>query len=523
MGYSYSQLDKDNFKWFTKDIAAKSLVSMQLSKGMMRGLKRCYMEMSYPISAIAGKNGSGKSTLLAMACCAYHNSESGYLPYDRNKTYYTFSDFFIQTSDENKIEGVEIWYKSVNHWRGSKGQEFDGIGQQRRYKKQGGKWNKYQKRANRNVIFSGIQRIVPPGERKTERTYSGKFESVKLDEQTQQKILEIASRVLNRKYESLDLRTVDRRRLFVVDRNSAHYSGFNMGAGENAIFTLLIELFSAGKNTLLVIDEIELGLHEEAQRRLVEELKKICLELHCQVICSTHSAAILDSLPPEARYYVESDQQKTEISKGISSAYALGKLSGGKEKELIIFTEDEVGKAVVLGTLSQQMRERVNIIPIGSDQAVLRQLSACYREGRHNCMAFLDGDKQVNDAIAKKQVKNHLEGRVGPDYERWIGKRICYLPGEAWPERFIVTVGKDYAINDIAKLWRMEEGEVENFLNGALLEEKHKEFRYLSGKTSQKEEVIQNDIIRCVSAKKAEMFDLIEKQIAEVLEDLIVN
>ncbi|MEI3363534.1 MAG: AAA family ATPase [Oscillospiraceae bacterium] len=98
---------------------------------------------------------------------------------------------------------------------------------------------------------------------------------------------------MGKQYTSLDLRTVDRRRLFVVDRQAHHYSGFNMGAGENAIFTILIELFSAGEGALLVIDEIELGLHEEAQKAFIEELKKICKERHCQIICSTHSEQYL--------------------------------------------------------------------------------------------------------------------------------------------------------------------------------------------------------------------------------------
>lgn len=521
MSYSYSTIDNKNFEWFTKDIEAKSLVRMELTKGTMRGLKKSYMEMSYPISAIAGKNGSGKSTLLAMACCAYHNREDGYCPNDRNKPYYTFSDFFIQTADENKIEGVEIWYSSVNHWRTRNGKEYDGIGSQRRYKKRGGKWNKYQKRAYRNVIFSGIQRIVPPGERKTERTYSGKFQSVNLDEATKSKILEIASIVLNRKYGVLDLRTVDRRRLFVVDHNKAHYSGFNMGAGENAIFTLLIELFSAGRNTLLVIDEIELGLHEEAQRRLMEELKKVCLELHCQIICSTHSAAILDSLPPEARFYVESNDARTEIKQGISSAYALGKLSGGKERELVIFTEDEVGKAVVLGTLSQTIRERVNVIPIGSDQAVLKQLCAYYREKKENCLAFLDGDKRKNKTEAKKQVKNHLEGRVGADFDEWIDKRLCYLPGTVWPEKYIVTMGKNFAVKDLAQLWRIEQQELCGLLDDALMAGKHKEMYSLSESTSQNIAIIQNDIIRCLSNMKTEEFVQIEQAIEKVLDGMI--
>lgn len=79
-----------------------------------------------------------------------------------------------------------------------------------------------------------------------------------------------------------------------------------MGAGENAIFSLLIEIFSAGKNSLIVVDEIELGLHEEAQKRLIYELKKICAKLHCQIICSTHSAKIIDALPPEGRFFIES-------------------------------------------------------------------------------------------------------------------------------------------------------------------------------------------------------------------------
>ena len=115
-----------------------------------------------------------------------------------------------------------------------------------------------------------------------------------LNQDTKNRILDIASKVLGKKYTTLDLRTVDKRRLFVVDRKEKHYSGFNMGAGENAVFSLLIELFSAGKNTLLVIDEIELGLHESAQKRLIQELKELCLELHCQIICSTHSSTILD-------------------------------------------------------------------------------------------------------------------------------------------------------------------------------------------------------------------------------------
>ena len=519
MSYSYSQEDKTNLQWFKKDINAKSLVSIELRFGVLRGLYPCSLSFEYPVTAIAGKNGSGKSTILALACCAYHNNKSGYKG-DRLKTYYTYSDFFIQTEDEIKVEGVEIWYGSINRWTGGKPKHnFEGIGYQRKYKKKGGKWDKYEKRPNRNVVFLGIQRIVPPGEKKTERTYSGKFTSVKLEDRTKTEILEIASRILGKRYTSLDLRTVSKRRLFVVDRNKKHYSGFNMGAGENAVFSLLIEIFSAGKNSLIVVDEIELGLHEEAQKRLIYELKKICIKLHCQIICSTHSAKILDALPPEGRFFIESGDNSTRILNGISSEFAMGRLNGGESKEIIVYTEDEMGKAIVEGSLPQNMRERIHIIPIGSDQAVLKQLSAKYREEKENCIAFLDGDKKEDVLKAKKQIKSHLEGRVNPDFDEWIEKRLLYLPGNEWPEKFLIDCAAKTAVNELAERWQVAEEKLTQFLDMALVAGKHREIYDLANRLAQTKDITLSDIIRILSQKNRPEFEVIENSIREVLKE----
>ena len=66
-----------------------------------------------------------------------------------------------------------------------------------------------------------------------------------------------------------------------------------MGAGENAVISILLELLLAGAGTLLVIDEIELGLHAKAQKEFITVLKEICRSNKCQEICSTHSDIIL--------------------------------------------------------------------------------------------------------------------------------------------------------------------------------------------------------------------------------------
>lgn len=518
----YSKIDKDNLKLFKNNGQYKTLKSIQLKIGKLRGLYPCTIEFNFPISAIAGKNGAGKSTILAMACCAYHNNKDGYMPVDHNKTYYTFSDFFVGTFDEEKIEGLEIDYNFVVLLRGIKtGKKVLRSKTQVRVKKKGGKWNDYDQRYKRNVIFSGIQRIVPPSERKTERSYSGRFKSTKLDVDTKRRILEIASRVLGKKYTSLDLRTVNKRRLFVVDRPSNRYSGFNMGAGENAIFRVLIELFSAGEGALLVIDEIELGLHEKAQRKFINELKEICKELKCQVICSTHSSVILDSLPPEGRFFVDSYDKKTVITPGISSEYAMGKLSGTGKEELTVYVEDDIGQAIVSNSLPGNIRERIGIIPIGSDQAVLRQLAARYREKKHNCIAFLDGDKRSLYSTGKRQIKKYLEDRfdcTNEEMDRWISDRLKYLPGVTWPEAWLIQHASDLICESLAKLWKVDADMVFEYCNEAILAGKHNEFHIISQKASQKVDQIKSDIVRCLAEAVPSEFEYIESNIIELIE-----
>lgn len=46
-----------------------------------------------------------------------------------------------------------------------------------------------------------------------------------------------------------------------------------MGAGENALFEIFSILYSAEPGALIIVDEIELGLHAEAQVKLIERLK----------------------------------------------------------------------------------------------------------------------------------------------------------------------------------------------------------------------------------------------------------
>lgn len=108
--YRESDDDKKLRKWFSNDLSRSLLRAIELRKGNMRGLAPFAMSIDYPISAIAGRNGAGKSTILAMACCAYHNRKDGFKLRQRRNAYYTFSDFFVQHTEEIPPQGIEIFY-----------------------------------------------------------------------------------------------------------------------------------------------------------------------------------------------------------------------------------------------------------------------------------------------------------------------------------------------------------------------------------------------------------------------------
>ena len=322
MKYRESTKDKKLRQRFANDNAHALLRQIRLETGELRGINSLDIRFEYPITAIAGKNGAGKSTILALACCAYHNLKQGFKLPKRKTTYYTFSDLFVQHTEEVPPQGISIRYWIAhNRWKKTAAlPEGIGIGQQRRWKNQGGKWNDYADRVRKNVVFLGIERIVPHSERSQSRSYSKVFK----DSQPQgweDEVKEAVGYVLGKSYDKFRYLEHSKYSLPMVQVGETIYSGFNMGAGENALFEIFSTIYSCGEGALLVMDEVELGLHAEAQKKFIDRLKDACLATHTQVICTTHSKEIFDCLPYDARYLIECVNGKTKITDSISSDF----------------------------------------------------------------------------------------------------------------------------------------------------------------------------------------------------------
>jgi predicted ATPase len=482
MKYRESKLDNDNRKWFENDNSRQTLASVQLDKGTLRGLTPFILQFKYPITAIAGKNGSGKSTLLGIAACGFHNRKNGYKFKWRKNTYYTFSDFFIQTVGEVPPQGISIWYGiKHNSWRVTpKNPDKEGLKFQHRTKKQGGKWADYASRVNRDVVFFGIERVVPHSEKSVSKSYRNAFKKQN-KYGWEDEVKTIVGKILNKNYTNFEYAEYSKYRLPIVECPEGIYSGFNMGAGENALFEIFSTIYSCSEGALIVIDEIELGLHVEAQKKFVNQLKTVCRDRKIQVICTTHSKHIFEQLPLDARVFIENINGQTIITEKISSEFAFGKLAATNSNELNILVEDKTAFSLVSSLLPNNLRNRVNIEVIGSWSALSRQAASIrQRKGEYNFLIVFDGDQSTNyKAIQNVYIKSLETFECKETEVEWLDSKICFLPGTDWPEKWMLLNSLQFA-KQLAEVNNCTEYELIDIVETALQAEKHSEFHSMN-------------------------------------------
>lgn len=478
MKYRESKLDKDNRNWFENDFSKQTLASIHLCSGELRGLSPFKLEFKYPISAIAGKNGSGKSTLIGIAACGFHNIKTGFKFKWRKYSYYTFSDFFIQSIEEVPPQGIEInhWIKH-NNWRiTSNNPTKEGLNFQTRIKKKGGRWNDYSGRVKRDVVYFGIERVVPHSEKSVSKSYKNAFKKQKIYG-WEEDVKNAVGKILNKKYDCFEYAEYSKYRLPIVTSGSITYSGFNMGAGENTLFEIFSTIYSCKEGALIVIDEIELGLHVEAQKKLMYQLKKLCLKRKIQIICTTHSKHIFEELPMDARFFIESIGGVTNIIENISSEFAFGKLAAVNSSELDIFVEDKTAFSLIDALLPSNIRNRVNLEVIGSSSALARQMASIrHRKEEKNFIVIFDGDQTNNKKAIRLSYLKALENYVDKEKEEeWFDSKITFLPGNEWPEKWMLVESLKY-IDELSMITNSTPDEMLDILESAQQADKHSEF-----------------------------------------------
>ena len=144
------------------------------------------------------------------------------------------------------------------------------------------------------------------------------------------------------------------------DNPEKGYSEFHFGAGEASIIRIVSEIEQAPEQCLMLIEEIENGLHPVATRRLVEYLIEVAKRKSSQIIFTTHSNAALAPLPDIAVWSCYNGR----LQQGKLDVEALRTLTGELSCELAVFTEDSFGALLAEVTLRTLTRKGVRFSSI---------------------------------------------------------------------------------------------------------------------------------------------------------------
>lgn len=393
------------------------LLSMKLRE--LRSFRDASIRFDFPVTALVGPNGAGKTTVLGAAGLIYNSVKP--------------SRFFAKSGKyDEAMKGWRVEYQLLSGT--TKGQD---AARTASYLK--AKWNRTAVRRPVKVI--GISRTLPVGEKKEVYKFVGGDFKGFSETEFPETVRTAVERILGK--EAANYLRVDADKdgkysiLAVKDPTGiiGGYSEFHFGAGEASIIRIVGEIESTEENALILIEELENGLHPIATRRLVEYLIEVARRKSCQVIFTTHSNDALKPLPGDAVW----SAYKGKMSQGKLDIAALRTLTGEIEARLAIFTEDSFGALVAEVSLRQYARIKGRDLDMGSieihglggaaparDHARYNNLSPTKR---FDAICFLDGDKRFEVGYSAQP-----ESDKSVDY----GANIVHGPGDSEPEAVLI-------------------------------------------------------------------------------------
>ncbi|MBE9062313.1 AAA family ATPase [cf. Phormidesmis sp. LEGE 11477] len=386
------------------------------------------------ITGILGPNGYGKSTILhALACC--------FQPSDEDHEDYKFSNFFLPHPDA-------LWTGSelkVVHTYKQERNLHDRV--EKIYGKSSDRWKpRYVNRPVRNVYYFGVDSCVPliEAEKRKGRIH---YSTNQVSEDIVNLILRKASQCLNRQYTAYNIHDSGKGKKFIgVEANGVRYSALSMSAGEQKIFLLLEKIFRAEKYSLILIDELDLLLHDSAMKNLIEVVSERA-ESHClQVVFTTHRESILEMSNLINIRHIFGTPDKT-LCFNETKPDAINRLTGTQPRLIEIFVEDDLAVAIVKKAAAQLgISRHVSIQRFGAAVNCFTVLAGLVLSGQscENSIFVLDGDVYRTEEDKIKQLKAVLTGsdnNAKSLRESSLSKVKCFnLPEGTKPEKYIHSI-----------------------------------------------------------------------------------
>lgn len=388
----------------------------------LRGIADLQVNFSYPVTVVAGPNGCGKSTVLFACACAYDvPGKRDYSPAVLFPNLNARHD--PEVSDVQGKPSFEYYFVDSGHrlgmtWRRLKSWSKSFMG-----RKDG-------RQPQRELYLRTLANLTSPSEvRSILQIGNQAFSRNDLDAD----LIAFAHKVLPFKYRGLKLLTLKGKDLLFADREQAAtpYSEFHMSAGERALLRISKDI-SRLRDALILIDEIEAGLHPYTQQQVMLELQRLALRNNLQIIVTSHSQVILESVPSEGRVFLERTADNVVVQPPYRDIFQRA-FYGRPQNRLSVLCEDSVGEALILGVMDRinpNLQLTPDDITVGRDTGKDQFAQHVEALGKFNLLDefvfVLDGDARgVEGQIA--QAASRFNRVVKP----------LYLPGETPPEDWI--------------------------------------------------------------------------------------
>ena len=324
------------------DVATFPLFLKKIKFEPFRHISSLEIDFKHPISVISGTNRIGKTTILMAIACShlkFHKKN----PKNGNLERQTWSKLMKFTSHD--LQSID-WNYWITYKRGAR------IGPPKRgqRKHQTKKWNgigKKESQFDREIVFIEIDRVLPIRNyndiifRKSKNSLVTAIPNVL-------KIEELMSYVFEETF-SVNIINEYLDKVVLKFQNSNSYSSFNSASGEDVIARLIFDIVNAPRNALIIIDELEVGLHPKIQRRVVEVINHMARKDHKQFIITTHSPTLLTAFSSKSRIFIEKDiNNDYKSTNEISVNAAFSKMDSKSYPLIDLYCEDDISKKIIL-------------------------------------------------------------------------------------------------------------------------------------------------------------------------------
>ncbi|TAE83231.1 MAG: hypothetical protein EAY81_08585 [Bacteroidetes bacterium] len=395
------------------------------------------IEFRNPISVISGTNRSGKTTLLISIACSHVNFFRRN-PKNGNLEPNTWSSIMKFTSHDKQKNDWTYW---ITYKRGKT------IDKPKRGQRKAltSKWNGIGKRESqfdfRDVVFIDLDRVIP-ARFFTDKIYNeakkGTLESISMN--NFKTIENYLSYVLEEDFEIKNVAKIYDKDVFKY-KSKHEYSSFNSATGEDVLTRIIIDIVEAKKNSLILIDEVEMGLHPKIQRRLIDVIRNVSRNDNKQFIMTSHSPTILDSVCLNSRIFIEKNNiGNYKAIQNISVNAALTKMDSKSFPLIDLYCEDNEAKKIIskgIKNVSKKyglnnFKELINIIPVGSADKAYKCfeadiLSYNHKKIKTGCGCVLDGDMKL--------IKNSAGTLSFPKNDD-----LHFLYSNECPEKFLTKI-----------------------------------------------------------------------------------